>query len=186
MSDLDPLAVEAAVQANQHANELSWIAGILRGRQLSRVLEIGCESGWSLWLWAQLATDDAALMGVDAEWLSTAFTSLIARHPWPARDNQTLKLHKGDSHAPEAIQAAREWATSPVDFLFLDADHSCEGVLLDWENFSPLVAEGGLVGFHDVANQASEGWTALKARGYRTDEFVNPDNGDMGIGVIYL
>ncbi len=38
---------------------------------------------------------------------------------------------------------------SPIGMLFIDADHSYEGVSQDFELWSPLVMPGGLVVFHD-------------------------------------
>ncbi|MCX8006172.1 MAG: class I SAM-dependent methyltransferase [Burkholderiaceae bacterium] len=37
-----------------------------------------------------------------------------------------------------------------IDLLFVDGDHSFEGVSRDWENFSPLLKPGAWVAFHDV------------------------------------
>jgi predicted O-methyltransferase YrrM len=37
----------------------------------------------------------------------------------------------------------------PVDFVFIDGDHSEEGLLADWEAWSPLVEPGGIVALHD-------------------------------------
>jgi predicted O-methyltransferase YrrM len=37
----------------------------------------------------------------------------------------------------------------PVDFVFIDGDHSEEGLLADWRAWSPLVAPGGIVALHD-------------------------------------
>lgn len=37
-----------------------------------------------------------------------------------------------------------------VDFLFIDGDHSYEGVKRDWEMYSPFVKKGGLISFHDT------------------------------------
>ena len=37
-----------------------------------------------------------------------------------------------------------------VDFLFIDGDHSYEGLRGDWEAWRPLVTMGGIVGFHDT------------------------------------
>jgi predicted O-methyltransferase YrrM len=37
-----------------------------------------------------------------------------------------------------------------IDFLFIDGDHAYEGVRKDWELYSPLLAEGALVAFHDT------------------------------------
>jgi predicted O-methyltransferase YrrM len=38
---------------------------------------------------------------------------------------------------------------SPVDFVFIDGDHSEPGLLADWNAWSPLVASGGIVALHD-------------------------------------
>lgn len=37
----------------------------------------------------------------------------------------------------------------PVDFVFIDGDHSEEGLLDDWRAWSPLVEPGGIVALHD-------------------------------------
>ena len=185
MTDLDAIAREAAISANQHESELRWMLGHVAPRCPRRILEIGVEGGWSMWAWLQVAADDAEAMGVDAEWHSTMFTDVMSRYPWPARERQSLKWFKGDSRAADTVLAVHEWAKTPVDFLFIDADHSYDAVMQDWANYSPLVAKGGLVGFHDVANQAAEAWAVLK-RDHRTVEFVDPDNAGMGMGLIYI
>lgn len=186
MTDLDAVAREAAISANQHESELRFMCNLVAERRPRRILEIGVEGGWSLWAWAQVAADDAALMGVDAEWHSTIFSSVMERFPWPAREGQSVRWFKGDSRSPEAVQAVKEWAVTPIDFLFIDADHSYDAVMSDFANYGALVAEGGLIGFHDIANQASEAWTEIKRQGFQTDEFVDPDNAGMGIGCIFL
>lgn len=48
--------------------------------------------------------------------------------------------------------AAQMYATQesqPVDFIFVDGDHSWEGIRADWEGWSPLVAPQGIVALHD-------------------------------------
>jgi predicted O-methyltransferase YrrM len=37
----------------------------------------------------------------------------------------------------------------PVDFVFIDGDHSEHGLLADWRAWSPLVEPGGVVALHD-------------------------------------
>lgn len=37
----------------------------------------------------------------------------------------------------------------PIDFLFIDGDHSEKGTFEDWEFYSPLVKTGGLIALHD-------------------------------------
>jgi len=36
------------------------------------------------------------------------------------------------------------------DFLFIDGDHTYEGVEGDFEMYSPLVRRGGIIAFHDI------------------------------------
>ena len=36
-----------------------------------------------------------------------------------------------------------------VDFVFIDGDHSWEGLKGDWEGWAPLIAPGGLIALHD-------------------------------------
>jgi predicted O-methyltransferase YrrM len=43
--------------------------------------------------------------------------------------------------------AARDHA--PVDFVFIDGDHTEVGLLADWRAWSPLVEPGGIVALHD-------------------------------------
>jgi predicted O-methyltransferase YrrM len=46
-------------------------------------------------------------------------------------------------------EALKEW-NLPIDMLFIDGDHSYEGVRRDWESFSPFLTEFGLTIFHDT------------------------------------
>jgi len=44
--------------------------------------------------------------------------------------------------------AAPQWKR-PIDFLYIDGDHSYDAVVRDVRNFVPFVREGGVVAFHD-------------------------------------
>jgi predicted O-methyltransferase YrrM len=64
--------------------------------------------------------------------------------------------------APHAsrIVPVRGWSTEVaarliasigrIDLLFVDGDHSYDGVLADWRVFGPAMAPGGVMAFHDV------------------------------------
>jgi len=55
-----------------------------------------------------------------------------------------------------SFDAVRGW-DKPIDFLFIDGDHSEEGVMRDWREWSPFVKTGGRVAFHD-ARMFEGGW----------------------------
>jgi len=56
------------------------------------------------------------------------------------------------------VRAAQDYALSgshPVDFVFLDADHSYQGLRDDWDAWSSLVAPNGIVALHDSRSNAA-------------------------------
>jgi predicted O-methyltransferase YrrM len=88
-----------------------------------------------------------------------------------------------------------------VDFLFIDGDHSYNGVKADFDLYAPLVRRGGMIALHDIvadhrtrfgrdtgcyAGEVYRYWAELKAR-YRTDELIqDPEQDGFGIGVVYV
>ena len=48
----------------------------------------------------------------------------------------------------------------PIDFLFIDGDHSYEAVKIDWANWYPKIVEGGIIALHD-SRPAANSPTAL-------------------------
>ena len=48
-----------------------------------------------------------------------------------------------------SIEAAQSWQ-EPIRLLFIDGDHSYEATQTDFETWSPLLEENGVVAFHDV------------------------------------
>jgi hypothetical protein len=59
-------------------------------------------------------------------------------------------------HIAYSQDAGADWST-PIDFLFVDGDHSEEGVCRDWELFCPHVVPGGHVAFHDAREGSPDG-----------------------------
>jgi predicted O-methyltransferase YrrM len=48
-----------------------------------------------------------------------------------------------------AAEIYRQEGRNPIDLIFIDGDHSYNGLLRDWHAWSPLVALGGVACLHD-------------------------------------
>ena len=80
-----------------------------------------------------------------------------------------------------------------LDFLFIDGDHTYEGVRKDFEMYGKLVVKGGVIAFHDIVPGPPESvggvpkfWNEIK-HSFNYVEFVKDwKQGGYGIGVIYV
>jgi predicted O-methyltransferase YrrM len=121
----------------QDPQELWQVVQRLNVLRPRRALEIGVDYGGTTRFW-QLLTDGLVIaIDVDLEKVVVDFSG----HAPPL-------LLRGDSTDPETIASAKKRA--PYDFLFIDGGHDYPTVKSDWDNYSPMVRPGGLVGFHDV------------------------------------
>lgn len=78
-----------------------------------------------------------------------------------------------------------------IDLLFIDGDHLYGGVKKDFEMYSPLVDNNGIIIFHDILPQKQENqceveryWNEIKEK-HEYKEFIHSYNQEWGgIGVI--
>jgi predicted O-methyltransferase YrrM len=79
--------------------------------------------------------------------LGVSFPELIAHREVDLVENGRVRWVKAT-----AVDAAEQWKRErrePTDFVFVDGDHSWDGISTDWNAWSPLVAPGGVVALHD-------------------------------------
>ncbi|MCX7697938.1 MAG: class I SAM-dependent methyltransferase [Candidatus Goldbacteria bacterium] len=183
------------IRPTQKRYEILELLNLLSKRQISNVLEIGTENGGTLFFWGKILKENGILISLDLplekngygykEWRSNLFKNFV-------KDNQKLFLLRDDSHSFEALENIKKILNSEkLDFLFIDGDHSYEGVKKDFEMYSGLVKEGGLIAFHDIVFHSRGGsevdrfWKEIKNK-FNYEEFVDDWNQDgCGIGVIY-
>jgi predicted O-methyltransferase YrrM len=79
--------------------------------------------------------------------LGISFQRLIARSEVASVPNGEVRWVR-QTGADAARLLAPELA-GRVDFVFIDGDHSYEGLMGDWTGWSPLVAPGGIIALHD-------------------------------------
>jgi predicted O-methyltransferase YrrM len=184
-----------AITAWQVRSELGRLLATVESEQARTVLEIGTALGGTLFGFAQAAAPDAVLVTVDLPegrfggGYYPARSFLYRRF---ARAGQSIHLVLGDSHSARTLAHVQELLGGRLaDILFVDGDHSYEGVRADFKLYGPLVRPGGLIAFHDIV-PGDEGlvggvplfWDEVK-RSHETTEYVESwDQEAYGIGLI--
>jgi len=143
--------------AVQIPEELSAFVDFLKTRQLRNVMEIGSEAGGTFWLWCQLAAMGGLKISLDkpdGDSGSGRFASpdeLIARTAKFKTFAPRVRVITGDSHRPPIRDAVEQaLGGEKLDFLFIDGDHSFNGVKQDFLDYSTFVRPGGVIAFHDI------------------------------------
>jgi len=161
------------------------------------ILEIGTAGGGTLFLFSNVAHEEAILISVDL--YQTIEKKILFRYI--KKEKQKIFLIQGDSHKIEILRKIEGILKSKkVDFLFIDGDHSYDGVKKDFEMYSPLVRKGGIIAFHDIipdyytrygiktsssAGEVYKFWNEVKEK-YEHLEIVKDKNQDrFGIGVLF-
>jgi predicted O-methyltransferase YrrM len=163
------------------------------------ILEIGTASGGTLFLFSHVASDGATVISIDLPggrfgggypaWRTLLYESF-------ALPGQQLHLLRADSHKRDTLEQVKLiLGGREIDFLFVDGDHRYEGVKRDFEMYSPLVSEGGIIAFHDIVPGGRESvggvpqfWNEVKSY-YRDREreiVQDESQGGFGIGLLYV
>ena len=64
-------------------------------------------------------------------------------------NNYDFKLLKGNSSKKNTIEFVKKYFSEGIDLLFIDGDHSFNGIINDFKNYFPLVNKGGYIIFDD-------------------------------------
>lgn len=182
----------------QIESELLAVARLLEERKPKTVLEIGTASGGTLFLSALLADPEALIVSIDLQhgmygggypdWKVPLYKSF-------GRDGQRIALIQGDSHSAETYERLKRiLGDRSIDYLFIDGDHTYEGVKQDFEMYGQLLSDEALVVFHDIVSDKSEVpdhfvsvyWDEIKGLHAYWEFVQDPDQSKLGLGVLLV
>lgn len=120
-----------------------------------RVVEIGIWHGVTTKVLRNAMASDGILLGVDP-YPKGRFGFSVQR-VIAQREIARVTVGTMEWQRLTGVEAARFYAASkrpPPDFIFIDGDHSYEGLRGDWEAWNPLVAPHGIIALHDSCSCA--------------------------------
>lgn len=190
-----------SLDLKQSSPEFLGLLRILETSGVSSVIEIGSHKGGTLFVWAQLikSQSDSFLCSIDLPGgdfgggLKAGDDALFEAF---CADGQDLRVLRGDSHSSEIVAQLDEYlgTEKKVDFLFIDGDHSYQGVKKDYVMYRRFVKAGGFVAFHDIIQRDDHPnievwkfWDELTSDcSNEVLEFVNtdPNHRTIGIGLL--
>lgn len=189
-------AGRVSIRPMQIRSEISSFLDFIASEPPETVLEIGTGRGGTLFLLAQAAREDALLVSLDAPDASgfgarPEYAARARLYRSLGRRTQRVVFLAADSHLAETLARVRHiLAGRLIDVLFIDGDHTYEGVASDFRMYAPLVRSGGVVAFHDIVPGRAEIVGGVPAfwqsvRGPDSVEFVEDwEQGGYGIGVL--
>ncbi|HDN26048.1 MAG TPA: class I SAM-dependent methyltransferase [Thioploca sp.] len=143
------------------------------------ILEIGCFVGIStLWLASGLAElgGDRKIHTIDLfeDLPPNEFCPIWLNNPLAYVQSQLetagliqwVELHQGDSKVIGPKIA--ETLAAPIDFLFIDGDHSVEGCYADFELMEKYVSTGGFILLHDIFPK----WCGWEGPAFVVDNYI--------------
>lgn len=186
------------VPVYQDESEFYRLLELVKNLKPKRILEIGSLYGGTLWYWMQnvpgveIVSVDIGVGAPDSRHKEVEYNRLNLWDEWARQTGSKVIQIRADSMATSTIDQVR--AHIPFDFVFIDGGHKYNEVMSDWQNYWPMLREGGLLAMHDIAYSDNnvEGygvpqvWREVRDCG-EWQEFIAPHNLGrwMGIGVMW-
>lgn len=179
----------------QVKKEIVELLKLVKRKKPKIILEIGTASGGTLFLFSRVAPKNALIISVDMPGGHFGGISSPMKVPFYksfAYGKQKIQLIRKDSHKLSTFNKVKSILKGrKIDFMFIDGDHTYEGVKKDFEMYSTLVDRSGFIALHDIALHPKESgcnvkhfWDSLPKK--KKEIIGDEKQGWGGIGVIKL
>jgi autotransporter strand-loop-strand O-heptosyltransferase len=138
----------------QNEPEIMGAANFYKSLDVKNFMEIGTDQGGTFAIWSKLSKDKEGIrISVDLPHGNFGRTEydVNARDEYLRSIGTNVTMIHGSSHEEEIKNKVKEILNGELlDFLFIDGDHTYEGVKQDYLMYKEFVKPGGWIGFHDI------------------------------------
>lgn len=157
MPEAEMKVIAHATKASQNYEELSTLLMEVAKIKPEVIVEIGSWHGYLLQTFYQ-AFPKARLFGIENDpsalgVLSKRISDGEFKDMKPPATLISNNSHDLGTKAILSTQLMDRRSKTPIDFLFIDADHTYEAVKQDFEMYAPMVRKGGIIALHDASLQ---------------------------------
>lgn len=179
----------------QNPSELIRLTRLIQDQQPKTIVEIGTDRGGTLYVWTQALPSAERFVSIDLPGGDFGGGYSTGRATFYSSFTQKpVTCLRKDSHNPATKKALVNAINhEPIDFLFIDGDHTYPGVKQDHTMYKDLMADDGIIAFHDILPNPEASrcnvdrfWDGIKPDHTTTEIIADEDQGGGGIGVIHL
>ena len=174
--------------AIQEEPEIKFILENCKGKK--NFIEIGTDYGGTFAAIAEVVKGKCITVDLELGSFGDKGVDYKARNSAFKRDIKDVTIISGDSHCIDTVEQVRTALDGELaEVLFIDGDHTYDGVKADYLNYKQFVADNGIIIFHDIIESEFH-----KIQGCRVDKFWNELHGEkrqlistdrwMGVGII--
>ncbi len=168
--------------------EISELFNVVKGLSPKVVCEIGTDLGGTLYLWSKAMQSGGLLISID---LPRLYRKPLNRflYSFFSKTQQVYFLRESSHSLDCLLKVQKILGDKKIDFLFIDGDHSYEGVKKDFLFYSKCVRKDGIIAFHDIMKDNLPGnicdvdkfWARIK-KVYKSREII-ADFRQIGSGI---
>lgn len=179
---------------HQIKHEILSLLDFANAEQPKYVCEIGTANGGTNFLLSQALSSTKFMLGIDL------YVKNKAQLHYFAKSFQQLIFVDGSSYHPQTIEKVQSILDGKkLDLLFIDGDHTYEGVKQDFLHYRHFIRDGGIIALHDIVpdyytrygqktgrwvGEVPRFWSKIKSL-YPFYEFIeDPEQDGLGIGAI--
>lgn len=151
--DIKPGHQPYQIRAMQLRDEIKTLTTLVEEEKPQSVLEIGTAKGGTFYIWSRYLNSVNSIISLDLPGgrFGGGYDEQKMNIFREFNTSIDMEFVRDNSHHKDTFEEVASRAGEGVDFLFIDGDHTYEGVKQDFEMYSQLVNDGGIIALHDIA-----------------------------------